>query len=92
MQKANGKFIVRIETCVDCGDEFMIDLEEFIQKTESGMRLPKRCVACRKNADAKEIHMPAGFQHWEDIQQLKAIVIAYMAADNERKVSNNGIF
>ena len=47
MQKANGKFIVRIETCVDCGDEFMIDLEEFIQKTESGMRLPKRCVACR---------------------------------------------
>ena len=48
MQKANGKFIVRIETCVDCGDEFMIDLEEFIQKTESGMRLPKRCVACRK--------------------------------------------
>ena len=30
MQKVNGKFIVRIETCVDCGDEFMIDLEEFI--------------------------------------------------------------
>ena len=44
MQKVNGKFIVRIETCVDCGDEFMIDLEEFIQKTESRMRLPKRCL------------------------------------------------
>ena len=77
MQKVNGKFIVRIETCVDCGDEFMIDLEEFIQKTES---------------DAKEIRMLAGFRHWEDIQQLKVIVIVYMAADNERKVSNNGIF
>ena len=92
MQKVNGKFIVRIETCVDCGNEFMIDLEEFIQKTESGMRLPKRCVACRKIADAKEIRMLAGFQRWEDIQQLKVIVIVYMAADNERKVSNNGIF
>ena len=42
MQKVNGKFIVRIETCVDCGDEFMIDLEEFIQKTESRMRLPQK--------------------------------------------------
>lgn len=48
MQNANNKFIVRIETCVDCGDEFIINLEEFIKKTESGMRLPKRCVACRK--------------------------------------------
>ena len=48
MQNENSKFIVRIETCVDCGDEFIINLEEFIKKTESGMRLPKRCVACRK--------------------------------------------
>ena len=54
MQKVNGKFIVRIETCVDCGDEFMIDLEEFIQKTESGMRLPKRCVACRKKTQIRK--------------------------------------
>lgn len=92
MQKVNGKFIVRIETCVDCGDEFMIDLEEFIQKTESGMRLPKRCVACRKKRRYEKIHMPAGFQRWDAIQQLKVIVIVYMVADNERKVSNNGIF
>lgn len=91
MQKVNGKFIVRIETCVDCGDEFMIDLEEFIQKTESRMRLPKRCVACRKKRRC-ERDPYAGFRHWEDIQQLKVIVIVYMAADNERKVSNNGIF
>ena len=84
MQNENSKFIVRIETCVDCGDEFIINLEEFIKKTESGMRLP--------NAEAKEIRMPAGFQRWEDIQQLKVIVIVYMVADNERKVSNNEIF
>ena len=92
MQNANSNFIVRIETCVDCGDEFIINLEEFIKKTESGMRLPKRCIACRKNADTKEIRMPAGFQRWDDIQQLKVIVIVYMVADNERKVSNNEIF
>lgn len=48
MQKANNKFIVRTEKCIDCGAEFIIDLEEFIQKTESRMRLPKRCIACRK--------------------------------------------
>lgn len=48
MQNANSNFIVRIETCVDCGDEFIINLEEFIKKTESGMRLPQRCIACRK--------------------------------------------
>lgn len=65
MQKVNGKYPVRIENCIDCGNEFIIVLEEFIQKTESGMRLPKRCVACRKNADTKEIHMPAGFQRWK---------------------------
>ena len=41
MQKANGKFIVRIETCVDCGDEFMIDLEEFIQKLSQECVFPK---------------------------------------------------
>ena len=27
MQNANSKFIVRIETCVDCGDEFIIRSE-----------------------------------------------------------------
>ena len=48
MQKVNGKYPVRIENCIDCGNEFIIVLEEIIQKTESGMRLPKRCVACRK--------------------------------------------
>ena len=48
MQKVNGKYPVRIENCIDCGNEFIIVLEEFIQKTESGMRLHKRCVACRK--------------------------------------------
>ena len=90
MQKANGKFIVRIETCVDCGDEFI--QKNLSRKLSQECVFPKDAQLAGKNADAKEIHMPAGFQHWEDIQQLKAIVIAYMAADNERKVSNNGIF
>ena len=92
MQKVNGKFIVRIETCVDCGDEFMIDLEEFIQKTESGMRLPKRCVACRKKRRYERDPYAGWLSTLENIQQLKVIVIVYMAADNERKVSNNEIF
>lgn len=35
-------------TCIDCGEEFIISLEEFIKKTDSGMKLPKRCPACRR--------------------------------------------
>lgn len=39
---------VRIEKCVDCGKEFTIDITEFINKLENGMKLPKRCLCCRK--------------------------------------------
>ena len=92
MQKVNGKYPVRIENCIDCGNEFIIVLEEFIQKTESGMRLPKRCVACRKKRRYERDPYAGWLSTLENIQQLKVIVIVYMAADNERKVSNNGIF
>jgi|GEM_PF-1354974 hypothetical protein len=92
MQKVNGKYPVRIENCIDCGNEFIIVLEEFIQKTESGMRLPKRCVACRKKRRYERDPYAGWLSTLENIQQLKVIVIVYMAADNERKVSNNEIF
>ena len=92
MQKVNGKYPVRIENCIDCGNEFLIVLEEFIQKTESGMRLPKRCVACRKKRRYERDPYAGWLSTLENIQQLKVIVIVYMAADNERKVSNNEIF
>ena len=92
MQKVNGKYPVRIENCIDCGNEFIIVLEEFIQKTESGMRLPKRCVVCRKKRRYERDPYAGWLSTLENIQQLKVIVIVYMAADNERKVSNNGIF
>ena len=36
MQKVNGKYPVRIENCIDCGNEFIIVLEEFIQKKGCG--------------------------------------------------------
>lgn len=42
------KMIVRTERCVDCGDTFTIDIKEFIHKLENGMKLPKRCLCCRK--------------------------------------------
>ena len=92
MQKVNGKYPVRIENCIDCGNEFIIVLEEFIQKTESGMRLPKRCIACRKKRRYERDPYAGWLSTLENIQQLKVIVIVYMAADNERKVSNNEIF
>ena len=92
MQKVNGKYPVRIENCIDCGNEFIIVLEEFIQKTESGMRLPKRCVACRKKRRYERDPYAGWLSTLENIQQLKVIVIVYMAADNERKVSNNEIY
>lgn len=92
MQKVNGKYPVRIENCIDCGNEFIIVLEEFIQKTESGMRLPKRCVVCRKKRRYARDPYAGWLSTLENIQQLKVIVIVYMAADNERKVSNNEIF
>lgn len=92
MQKVNGKYPVRIENCIDCGNEFIIVLEEFIQKTESGMRLPKRCVACRKKRRYERDPYAGWLSTLENIQQLKVIVIVYMAADNERKVSNNEMF
>lgn len=40
--------IVRKTKCADCGQEFEITLEEFIYKLDHGMKLPRRCAACRK--------------------------------------------
>lgn len=41
--------IVRIEKCADCGEKFTIDLAEFIQKLDNHMKLPRRCMKCRRN-------------------------------------------
>lgn len=41
-------FVVRQEQCVECGTTFTISLEEFIQKVDNGMKLPKRCKDCRR--------------------------------------------
>lgn len=41
-------FVVREEKCVECGAAFQISLEEFIYKLDNGMKLPRRCKACRR--------------------------------------------
>lgn len=41
-------FLVRQEQCVECGSTFTISLDEFIQKVDNGMKLPKRCKDCRR--------------------------------------------
>lgn len=38
---------VRHEKCIDCGMTFIVSLEEFIEKLDNGMKLPKRCKKCR---------------------------------------------
>ncbi len=40
--------IVRIEQCKDCGKLFTIELAEFIHKLDNGMKLPRRCLCCRR--------------------------------------------
>ena len=43
------RLVVRKSICVECGAEFNLSLQEFIQKLDNGMRLPKRCKGCRSN-------------------------------------------
>ena len=53
--------VVRREQCVECGAPFVISLEEFIQKLDNGMKLPKRCKACRaKNRENPDPFKGAG--------------------------------
>ena len=53
MFQVNGVCMIRKEKCIDCNRDFYISLEEFIQKTESGMKLPKRCSNCRHKRRGK---------------------------------------
>lgn len=53
MFQVNGVCMIRKERCIDCNRDFYISLEEFIQKTESRMKLPKRCSNCRRKRRGK---------------------------------------
>ena len=40
--------VARNSRCLECGAAFQITLGEFISKLDSGMSLPRRCKACRR--------------------------------------------
>lgn len=86
MFQVNGVCMIRKEKCIDCNRDFYISLEEFIQKTESRMKLPKRCSNCRRKRRGKADPYAGLFQPCVNIQQQKGTVIAFMAADKERQV------
>lgn len=48
MFQVNGVYMVRESKCVECNQVFYISLEEFIHKTDAEMKLPKRCLDCRR--------------------------------------------
>lgn len=75
-------FTVRKEHCVNCGAEFEISLEEFIYKLDHGMRLPKRCRACRRRNRA----------YPDPYKGLQAVRASYPATKGRRHSVHGGHF
>lgn len=67
------------ETCVQCGSVFIIMLDEFISKLDSGMKLPRRCPRCRR----ENRRNPDPYRGWQqqecNTRQQRDTVIRYMA-------------
>lgn len=40
--------IVKAGLCSECGNTFVVTLDEYLHKRNRGMEMPKRCKACRR--------------------------------------------
>ena len=75
-------FLVRKETCVQCGIVFIIMLDEFISKLDSGMKLPRHCPCCRR----ENRRNPDPYRGWQ------ATRMQYPATKGHRHQVHGGVF
>ena len=75
-------FTVCQEQCIQCGATFAISLEEFIQKVDNGMKLPKRCKECRRK----------NRKHPDPYRGIRSVMRQYPSTKGHRQTVHGGGF